>query len=287
MQQQYKTQNNLRLAAYSAMAAALTATLSDASAEVVYNDIDDVTVGVGDVFEVDVDGDGTFDFVFQGGSTTGTGGVWSFVSVFGFISSAGIGNAENQIIGYTGSFYNYGSALVEGALIGPDGPWLDYPSLSNSAVLASNFYGSTYGQFPGLGERFIGFQFTVLGNIHYGWMRVEADIDPAYVTIYDYAYEANPGQPIEAGSLESTINVRDLPAGTIQAYSFDQTVFINQNGSLTNPLVTVYDLSGKQVFAATMQDNAMQIDLSRCAAGNYLVHIGADAGQYTKQVHIQ
>lgn len=283
----YKTQNNTRLAAYSAMAAAITASVGNTQAEVIYTDIDDITLGVGDTLDLDIDSDGVFDFVFRGGSVTGSGGTWSFVSVFGFAYTAGIGNAENQLMGYTGSFYNYGSALDYGALIGPDGPWLNYPSLSNSAVLGSNYYGVTYGQFPGLGERYLGFQFTVLGNIHYGWMRLEADVDPCYIKLYDFAYESNPGQPIEAGSLVSTIDVKDLPAGTAQIYSYGSTVFVSHNGSVDRPVVAAYDLNGKQVFSAPMLNNAMQLDLSRCAAGNYIIQMTGEAGQYTKQVYIE
>ncbi len=288
MRKNYTKNNSVRLAAYSTMAAALTAVVADANAEVIYTDIEDMTIEVGDQFDVDVDGDGTFDFRFSAGYASSSGGsIWSFGSGFGFVSSASVGNSSNQFCGSVGSYYNYGSALEEGALIGPDGAWLNYPSLSNSAVLASNFYGTPFGNFPGAGEMYLGFQFTVKGNLHYGWMRVEADIDPVYMTIFDYAYEAIPDQPIEAGSQVSLVSVEELAAGVANIYSFNATVNINLSQPLTNTYARVMSLNGETVFSAPMTDNSMRIDLSRVAKGNYLVQLVSDEGTTTKQVFIQ
>lgn len=270
------------------MAAALTAVTTGAQAEVFYTDIEDVTIEIGDLFEADIDGDGTTDFAFSAGSASSTSGsIWSFASGFGLVTSAGIGNSSNQFIGYVGSFYNYGSALEEGAVIGAEGPWLNYPSLSNSAVLASNFYGDTYGMFPGMGEMYLGIQFSVKGNLHYGWMRVEADINPVYITIYDWAYEGNPNTEIEAGSLVSTVDVADLEEGVANIYAFNSTVHINLSSQLTNTYAQITRLNGETVFSAPMTDNAMHIDLGRVATGNYLVQLVSDEGRTTKQVFIQ
>jgi hypothetical protein len=276
-----------KLAAYSAMAAAITASMADANAEVIYTDIDDVTIGIGDLYQLDMDADGASDFMFGGGSTMSSGGsTWSFVSAFGYVTSYFVGQPENQIIGYTGSFYNYGSALEEGALIGPDGPWLNYPSLSNSAVLASNFYGSTYGQFPGLGERYMGVKFSSKGNLHYGWIRVVADIDPVYATIMDFAYEANPNQPIEAGSLVSTVGVEELSEGVVNVYAFNSSVQVVVNRDLANAQVRITNLQGETVFTAPLNDRLVTINLQDLATGNYMVSVLSNEGSTTKQVFI-
>ena len=74
MRKNYTKNNSVRLAAYSTMAAALTAVVADANAEVIYTDIEDMTVEVGDVFDVDVDGDGTFDCRFSAGYVSSSGG---------------------------------------------------------------------------------------------------------------------------------------------------------------------------------------------------------------------
>lgn len=287
MTKNYKLVTTQKLAAYSAMAAAITASMSDANAEVIYTDIDDVTIGVGDIYQLDIDADGTADFMFGGGSTMSSGGsTWSFVSAFGYVTSYTVGNADNQIIGYTGSFYNYGSALEDGALIGPDGPWLNYPSLSNSAVLASNFYGSTYGQFPGLGERFMGIKFSSKGNLHYGWIRVVADIDPVYATIMDYAYETVNDVPIEAGSTISLVGVEELSAGTVNVYAFNSSVRVVVNRDLTSPQIRITDLHGATVFTAPLNNRQATIDLQNFATGNYVVSVLSAEGTSNKQVFI-
>lgn len=286
MKQRITRSRNTKLTAYSAMAAAITAAPLFTNAEVIYTDIEDVTVGVGDLLDLDVNADGIVDFRFSAGSTTGSSGTWSFASAFGIVSTADVGNSQNQFIGYSGAYYNYGSALVEGDLIGPDSPWLNYPSLSNSAVLASNFYGVTYGAFPGQGERYLGFKFSALGNVHYGWMRVVADINPAFITILDYAYEDVADQAIEAGSYTSIVGVEEFNSGVATVYAFDASVRVQLNSDLTNAQVRITTLQGATVFAAPLNDRQMTIDLQNLATGNYIVNIQSQEGYTAKQVFI-
>ena len=288
MKKLYTPGNESRLKAYSAMALALTAGATTLDATIVYNDIEDVTVEIGDMYDIDIDGDGTLDFHFRAGTivSSTSSGVWSFGSVFGLYTSYTVGNSGNQLIGYQGSFYNYGSALDAGVTVGPDGPWLSYPSYSNSAVLASNFYGSTFAAFPGQGEKFLGFKFMVGDNTHYGWMRIVADIDPVFITIMDYAYENAPNKEIETGDEES-VAINELTSSEVNIYAFGTLVNIINVANLENANATIYDLSGKQVASAALTSGLNQIDLSNLASGNYLVNITSASGNAAKQVFIQ
>lgn len=286
MKKLYKTSRNTRLKAYSAAALALTAGASSVDATIVYNDIEDITIGVDEMFDLDIDGDGSLDFHFRAGSATGSSGTWSFGSVFGNATSYTVGNSGNQLIGYVGAYYNYGSALDAGDNIGPDGPWLSYPSYGNTAVIASNFYGVTYGAFPGQGEKFLGFKFVSGGTNHYGWMRVVADVNPVTITVMDYAYDNTADAEIEAGATIS-IAVNELAAGAVNIYSFNSAVTIVNNAGLQNANAIVTDLAGKQVASVQLNNGTNQIDLSQFATGNYLVHITSAEGNTAKQVFIQ
>ena len=73
----YKNLTGSKLKAYSAMAAVLTAGTATLNAEVVYTDITDATIGIGEMFEIDMDGDGTIDFLIAASSLTGTNGTWT------------------------------------------------------------------------------------------------------------------------------------------------------------------------------------------------------------------
>ena len=88
---------NERLLAYSAMAAAMVAAIPDANADIVYVDIPDVTLELGDFTTAEFDGDGVVDFAF--GLSSGNSGDWTFIRAFGSISFLTYGNATNMFIG--------------------------------------------------------------------------------------------------------------------------------------------------------------------------------------------
>lgn len=277
----YKNLNGSKLKAYSAMAAALTAGTASLNAEIVYTDIEDITIGIGENFEVDIDGDGTMDFIFAASSLTGTYGTWSFATAFG--DSAGVGNSTNQAMGTVGTWYDYASALDAGDNIGPDGDFLS--NTGNAAVIASNFYGSAFGNFPGEGEKFMGVKFDISGNVHYGWIRLESDLDAIFVTVMDFAYENTADAAIEAGATVSTA-VSELPAGSVNIYSFGSALNVINNIDLADATLRVFDLSGKQIVNQTLANGSTQIDLSSFASGNYVVSIESSKGVMTKEVYI-
>lgn len=281
----YKNLTGSKLKAYSAMAAALTAGTAALNAEVVYTDIDDVTIGLGEAFELDIDGDGTMDFIFAASSLTGSNGTWSFASGFGSVSSLGIGGPSNQMVGTVGPYYPYASDLNAGDLIDAAQSFLSYPSLGNVAVIASNFYGSTYGNFPGQGPKFLGVKFDIGGDLHYGWVRLESDIDDVYVTIMDFAYENTADAGIEAGSTVS-VGVNELAAGSVNIYSFGSVVNVINNKNIADVNIRIYDLAGKLVVSQKLNNSSAQIDLSAFATGNYVVAIESAEGTMNKEVYI-
>lgn len=281
MKKNYKISTNQKLTAYSAMAAAIMAHGYDVKAEVVYTDFEDVTLEIGDAYDLDLDDDGVLDFDFSVGSITGPYGTWSFGTAFGMFS--GGGGTQNQIIGYTGTYYNYASNLNAGDEIGPDGPWLSATDVYNHAVLASNFYSNTFGDFPGAGEGYIGVQFEIAGNVHYGWVRLEADINDLFITLMDMAYENVAETPIEAGATTTPVAIPEISASLVNVYSFGSTLYINNNG-MNQPFVNVYDLNGKLVLSQELNGGNNVITMDQIAEGNYLVNIKSDEGSFTKQV---
>ena len=61
-----------------------------------------------------------------------------------------------------------------------------------------------YGQFPGAGDKFVGLQFEIGGDLKYGWLRLNLSADARSLTIYDYAYEDS-GRSIAAGARPSSV----------------------------------------------------------------------------------
>ena len=281
MQKNYKDTNAKRLAAYSALAAVVITGHNDAAAEIIYNDFEDVTIEVGDLFELDMDGDGTFDFHFRAASTTGTAGTWSFASIFGSYSSLGVGGPSNQVLGYSGPHYYYGSFLEDGDPIGPGGDW--NISASSIVVIASNFYGVSYGAFPGNGDGFLGVKFETGGNVHYGWIRLEAELNPVVVIVKDAAFENTPDTEIEAGETIS-VSVHEVSAEQVSVYAFSNTIYI-QNMGLQDASVSVYNITGQLVYVDELLQGNNRITIDQ-PAGNYFVKVKSNEGELSKQLYL-
>lgn len=88
-------------------------------------------------------------------------------------------------------------ALTGGVVVGPG---QNYGSGGKLAKAKAS--GSTGGQWPSnlVDPRFVGLQFLIGGQTHYGWARVGVDVDgPAGVAqgvVYDWAYDDTPGAAI-------------------------------------------------------------------------------------------
>lgn len=264
--------NTFRLSHYSAMAVCLIA-METADGQIVYQDIDDITIEPIDTFDIDLDMNGTLDFEFRAG--TGNSGTQTFGSIFGVVTSASIGNPSNQIAGYVGDFYDYASALNAGVTVNAANNWLSYPSYSNSAVIVSFFNSSVYGEFAGAGDKYLALKFKIGSELHYGWMRIEATADPVVITIKDYAYNSTANAEIITGDTTTTTGVNSVSGNdNISAYSFGKTIYIaNSNNSELITAVNIINLSGAIVYSDALNKNNAIIDLNEFANGIYTVQI--------------
>lgn len=190
---------------YAALSAAFLGTAVATNASVVYTDIDpDAAAITGtDVIDIDMNNDGIVDFQFRGTGTSFSSSYFAFrtniAQMYG-VNGGAYGFAATSSYGAAGYAV---AALNSGDNIGPSG-------LFNSSTWAtvggffsfSSFgvgYGSAIGPMPGAGEKFIGVSFDIGGNQHYGWIRIDVAADAGSYTIFDYAYEDQPGVAILAG----------------------------------------------------------------------------------------
>jgi len=167
------TKKNLseRLAKYGALTLAI-AGVADASGQVVYTDVDpDFAGGIGDSFAIDFDNDGTDDVVIAQS-------LWGAASGVRVVPEAG-----NGVIAASNAGYYYASNLFYGT------------DINAGAGVFRSFGDACYGvgylgsQFCGLGEGYIGIEFDIDGDTHYGWVRIDV-LDSANFTVMDFAYES-------------------------------------------------------------------------------------------------
>ncbi len=285
MKKLYKNNKAGKLAAYSAMAGAFVAAGTDANATIVYTDIDDVTYGIGEFYALDVDNNGTFDFLMQGVTNSSN---WTFASVIGNFSSYGYGGPSNMIVGYTGAILPYGSALNDGDEIGADNGFIS--NTYNRAWLASVYSGVTYGPFADVTDKYMGVMFDIDGDIHYGWARLDVSLNPVSVTVKDYAYDDVADAAIEAGATSGgAVAIETLTEGQVSAYSFGNTinVIVKDINAGVNT-VNVFDIDGKVVYTSGVSGNNMSINLDNAATGLYTLQLtGTNNAVYTKSLYVQ
>jgi hypothetical protein len=211
----------------------LIALAKSAEARIVYTPADvPITVNGGPVF-LDLNHDGIADFIFSN--------LFHAPSSDGFPSSGALlvsasGNMRNQVWG-RGRASSHGrtrfvSALHSGFSVKANkshlqksptalmaGLVVDYAPEARQATSCSNWgpgcVSSTEGQWMYTKHRYVGLQFTIKGEIHYGWVRVEVSrtpksrhINSISATLTGYAYETVPNKPIITGKTEGPDVIR-------------------------------------------------------------------------------
>lgn len=283
MKKVFTNHSSQQLTKYSAMAAVFLATADQTEAQIMYNDIEDITVELGDSLDYDLDGDGTLDFRFRA-DTLGAG-EWTFGSLIGYVPSQGVGNSENAAIGYSGTFYYYASIIDEGDVI--DGAAGFIPDGSYAFVLVSNFYGSEFGMFGDEGPQYVGFKFVSGENLHYGWMRLDVTLDPASITFMDFAYNASHEGAIQAGQT-TEVGVLNMSDGPFQVFAHAKNLSVNTQQTLVGDAeLEVVAVNGKVVFAQKLNAGTTQVNLNSVASGVYIAKISTKENVYSQKVLLQ
>lgn len=187
---------NWRLSHYAiaaSAAASLLALSPAANAEIVYTPAD-VTAGNGSSYNLDLNNDGTPEFVIEGFGlgldirriSTGIEGIEEIVPCSNISST----------------YCTYAAAVAQGNMI--PGKISRFASeAAQIEFVRDNVY---YGYWHNVKSHYLGLEFQVNGKIHYGWARMSVQVTGASVIahITGYAYETVAKQPIHAGQRMET-----------------------------------------------------------------------------------
>jgi len=140
---------------------------------------------------LDIDGNGTIDFSFWGDVAASVG-----------MRSEG----SNRYLIIPDLPPNIGgpvAALDEGFQIGPESSegnldWFNHPT--DWATLMQQLSTGRSGEFWGT-RAYIGFEFQIDSNTHYGWFDFQGHSSTPYGVVYGWGYESTPGVSIPAGAV--------------------------------------------------------------------------------------
>jgi hypothetical protein len=270
---------------YSAMAGSLVAFAGTAGAQIVYTDVNpDETYNEDDMYMLNVDNDGTDDFMLIQFDTLIQYGSFSFPAEGVVILTAG----SNAAINTSGGQINYLTALNLNDPI--DNLQTFSQSTASSPLIAGgyvNFGIGGYGIGPWIdaADHYMGLTFLAGSNFHYGWCRMNVAADGLSFIIKDYAYESTPQTGLLAGQ---TVNsVSDLVADGVSFQVINNTVQLDLlNTQFTNGNVSVINVSGQSVYTSNFNDSK-SIDLNGYASGVYMISVTFDQGQVNHKLFVR
>jgi hypothetical protein len=193
-----------QLSAYALAAAAagvgVLALAQPSAAEIIYTSTHKV-VGDGGSYRLDFTGQGTTDLTIQNEYN-----YWGFHSQELAVKQAG----SNQVA------HNYFGAVAmsRGQQIGPKCAFSGGIEVMAELTGTANTSG-VFGSWINVNNRYLGARFYIKGKVHYGWARLNVQVQlPLTVTatLTGYAYETVPNKPIVAGKIKEPDVVAVEPA---------------------------------------------------------------------------
>lgn len=255
-----------KLLNYGAMSAALMG-VAGASGQIMYTDIDDVTLTPGtDTVDIDLLGTGAIDFQAQ--VFDGAGGAGAVI----FPGENGNVNANNGLIGTSSAGFTYPSNLVEGDVIDGASPVI----LGDRGDL--NFYSCAYSnsQFcGGVTDGYIGLVFDLNGDTHYGWVRVDLSADATSYTVKDYALNLTPDEAIAAG--QETLSLEDNSIEGFSSFVADNILNVRANSVIEN--ISIHNIAGQKVISQKVLDISSTVNLNNLTTGVYIATIAVEGKQ--------
>ncbi|WP_082332027.1 T9SS type A sorting domain-containing protein [Mangrovimonas xylaniphaga] len=239
------TSSNLpkRIVQYSAMAMTLMSS-TNVLGQIVYTDIDpDITTPN---YNLDLNNDSTDDFQFDISDSLET---WVNIQP----------QNSNAVLGGYGPWYGSPNVLNNGQVI----------SSGQSAWITAGIFmcNGSWGYWCGKTDKYVGLRFKIGLNTHYGWVRLDVNMNT--FTIKDYAYNGTPNEPINAG--QTTLNVKDFDLKGIKLVSLTNQI---QLYNLPEPLdYRVFSITGQIILEGKTEENTFIINTNTFAKGVYIIEL--------------
>lgn len=280
--------NKLNLKEYSLLAGIIITQNQTILGQIIYTDIEpDLVVEFEDSYvDLDIDNDGASDFSFKKHyflwSNTDLIICYSFRTFEGHIS-----NINNGFVGHDTppTFWNEPIyALDFGYLINGSAEWNDdaYQNLAKKKQSVSCSYwtyalndwdliGSMAAN-PGE-DKYVGIRFTSNDPDckYYGWIRLAFTNTLETLTIMDFAYNANCGEGVFAGTLTSQIE--NTPIQNWNLSNNETSLIINVTESLIGSSITIYNAAGQKIKSENLNELQSIINITELPGGLYFAAI--------------
>lgn len=252
-----------RLAQYGALSVAVMG-VADAAGQIVYTDLDpDQVLNVGDEFEIDYTGDAITNV-----NPSNPDGLAGGNAAIVFPSSGG------AFVGMAAGGFQYPALMEEGDVIDSASGYTDTGARGDL-----NYYGCAYSNSTwcnDVTDGYLGVSFQFDGNTHYGWVRMDTDVDgDNIITIKDYAFESSPDTAIGAG--DSGLGIEDEAFNSFEHFTSNEVLTLKAATAMEN--VTIYNINGQVVVNKALSSTTETVDLSAQATGVYIAKVTIDGAE--------
>ena len=269
-----------RLAQYGALSVAIAGIPgANAQEQIGYTNIDPDYSGTPDPYYIiDFNNDAIPDFAIYNNSTYYSNNLYNAIYGYVFGSNQLLGNVNSFIYSnpaYSIGPYNVGFiypfALDNGAVIsGGQNTWFNSYNDFDIGINILNYDNCYFGEWCDVQDKYIGVQFKIGANTHYGWARLDVGISGLSWTIKDYAYNMTPNAPILAGQTTS-LSIDD------NVFSKIKVVALNKSIGLYNLLESanynIYNMTGQEVLKGTTDSRDFVIETPTLSSGVYVLEL--------------
>jgi len=277
------TLNKTKLTSYTAFAGAIVAG-SAANAQITYTDVNpDAVADSLNPFAIDFNNDATPDLAFGvqhiSGSFTNSGQTLTYVGAFAYaVAPAGKIVTIDTLQADT---LNCGVAISQASNFGN----ASFGSLALAALIQPINYPFASGPYIGVNDKYLGFQFTLGTNTHYGWARLSVAADATTITIKEYAYNATPSGAINTCQTAGIEDVAVENKVTIKPL-LDEAI-INVTPDLVGGTLAITNLAGQTVKTVAINDVNAKISYEGLNTGIYFVEARFESGSVNKKVYVK
>jgi len=249
-----------RLLNYGALSIAISG-ISEAKSQIIYTDVNPDEGGLGLTSIIDFNHDGLWDakITHRSNAYPGPGG--------SLINSLKPGNAAIAYYAEPFGRYSYPLALDFDTLISAGNPnWESYGQ-NQWMNWGDNCYNGN-SQWCAVFDKYLGIRFKIGANIHYGWARLDVANSNNW-KLKDYAYNATPDAPINAG--QTILGVEDNNLSKIKIIGLNKSIGIYNLQEPTD--YKLFSISGQELLKGRTSNKDYVIEASNVASGIYIVEL--------------
>jgi hypothetical protein len=242
--------------------------------QVVYTDIQDTTIYIGDTLYIDINDDELDDFFFTCYNLN-----TKILSNYAYVVYLN----ENRVAAsqpWEGAWGWYvtefeGNEIIDADLFPSD---MAYSTLLYHTGITSEIFG----YWGGAIDSFIGIR-LLDGCYYYGWIQADVSLGADWITIKSYAYNSNPYDPITTPTLTTIRETSNNHDFNLYPNPTNDKIFINTKSINTDVKVSIINLEGIVVSSQVIcTGNAL--DISNLKAGIYFLKLESEDVILTEKI---